>query len=145
MKLFLLFSFFFFFLHTFTLKALNKTVSQVCRPLSSPVLAFNLHRAYWVQQYHCSSILRRVLRTHAVALSASQFVHQKKSQRFHTSSMHWGLELTTLTYTRLKDNLIRYRGDEYIIHRLSHEQTNAQQAVVYDEQNICFFWERSTR
>ena len=70
--------------------------------------AFTPHR---VQKSHCSSIVHRVLLTHAVALSASQFVHKKKSQRIYTSMHSAGLELTKLTYTRLEDNLIRHRGD----------------------------------
>ena len=70
--------------------------------------------AHEVQQSHCSSILHRVLLTHALALSASQFVHKKKSLRISTSNMHsGGLELTKLTYTRLEDYLIRHRGDRY--------------------------------
>ena len=52
-----------------------------------------------------------MLLTHALALSASQFVHKKKSQRIYTSMHSAGLELTKLTYTRLEDNLIRHRGD----------------------------------
>ena len=64
-----------------------------------------------VQQSHCSSIVHRMLLTHALALSASQFVHKKKSQRIYTSMHLAGLELTKLTYTRLEDNLIRHRGD----------------------------------
>ena len=71
--------------------------------------------AHRVQQSHCSSIFHRVLLTHALALSASQFVHKKKSPRIDTS-MHsgGGLELTKLTYTRLEDNLIRHRGERTI-------------------------------
>ena len=69
---------------------------------------FITHR---VQQSHCSSIFHRGLLTHALALSASHFVHKKKSQRIYTSMRSAGLELTKLTYTRLEDNLIRHRGD----------------------------------
>ena len=68
-----------------------------------------------VQQSHCSSIFHRVLLTHALALSASQFVHQKRSERIFTSLHSAGLELTKLTYTRLEDNLIRHRGDRYTL------------------------------
>ena len=67
--------------------------------------------AHRVQQSHCSSIFYRVLLTHALALSASQFVHKKKSLRIYTSMHSGGLELTKLTYTRLEDNLIPHRGD----------------------------------
>ena len=53
-----------------------------------------------------------LLLTHALlALSASQFVHEKKSPRNYTSMHSGGFELTKLTYTRLEDNLIRHRGD----------------------------------
>ena len=55
-----------------------------------------------------------MLLSRAIALSASQFVHKKISQQIHTSTHYSaGLELTKLTYTRLKDNLIRHRGDRY--------------------------------
>ena len=56
-----------------------------------------------------------MLLTHALALSASQLVRKKKSQRICTSMHSAGLELTKLTYTRLEDNLIRHRGDRYMI------------------------------
>ena len=68
-----------------------------------------------VHQSHCSSIFHRVLLTHALALSASQFIHKKKSQRIYTSMHSAGLELTKLTHTRLEDNLIRHRGDRHYI------------------------------
>ena len=67
--------------------------------------------AHRVQHSHCSSIFHRVLLTHALALSASQFVHKKKPQRIYTRMHSAGLELTKLTYTRLEDNLIRHWGD----------------------------------
>ena len=70
--------------------------------------------AHRVRQSHCSSIFHGVLLTHALALSASQFVHKKKSQRIYTSMHSAGLELTKLAYTRPEDNLIRHRGDRYI-------------------------------
>ena len=84
------------------------------RPLFLPSI-FIAHR---VQQSHCSSsILHRVLLTHALPLSASQFVHKKK---FYTNLYEHdlgGFELTKLTYTRLEDNLIRHRGDRLRIWR----------------------------
>ena len=73
---------------------------------------FITHR---VQQSHCSSIVHRMLLTHALALSASQFVHKEKSQQIYTSTHSAGLELTKLTYTRFEDNLIRHRGDRLIV------------------------------
>ena len=46
---------------------------------SPPVLAFNFYRAK-VQQSPCLSIFNRLLLTHALALSARQFVRKKKSE-----------------------------------------------------------------
>ena len=78
---------------------------------SSPRFLPSFFIAHRVQQSHRSSIFHQVLLTHALALSASQFVHNKKSPRLYTS-MHSGrFELTKLTYARLEDNLIRHRGD----------------------------------
>ena len=73
-----------------------------------------------VQQSHCLSIFHRALLSRALALSASQFVHKKKSQRIYTSMHLAGLEHTKLTYTRLGDNLIRHRGDRYIFFFFAH-------------------------
>ena len=82
---------------------------------SSPRFLPSIFIAHRVQQSHCSSIFNRVLLTHALALSASQFVHKKmhkkKSKRIYMRMHSAGLELTKLTYTRLEDNLIRHRGD----------------------------------
>ena len=78
---------------------------------SLPQFLPSIFIAHRVQQSHCSSIFYRVLLTHALALSASQFVRKKKSHRIYTSMHSAGLELTKLTYTRLEDNLIRHRGD----------------------------------
>ena len=78
-----------------------------------PVLAFNFYLAQG--SFHCSSIFHRVLPTHALALSAGEFVHIKKTPRIYTN-MHLGrFELAKLTYTRLEENLIRHRGDRFII------------------------------
>ena len=62
-------------------------------------------------------MFHQVLLTHALALSASQFVDKKKSQRIYASMHSAGLELTKLTYTRLEDNLIRHRGDRSLVYR----------------------------
>ena len=101
---------FFFFLHTFTFQLLDKPWSQVSS-LLPPRFLPSIFIAHRVQQSHCSSSVHRVLLTHALALSASQFVHKKKSRRIYTSVHSAGLELTKLTYTRLEDNLMRHRGD----------------------------------
>ena len=78
---------------------------------SPPRFLPSIFIAHRVQQSHCSSIFHRVLLTHALALSASQFVHKKKSPRFCTSMHSGGFEVTKLSYTRLENNLIRHRGD----------------------------------
>ena len=70
-----------------------------------------------VQQSHCSSIFHRVLLTHALALSASQSVHNKKPLRIYSSMLSGGFELTKLIYTRLEDNLMRHRGDRSYVPR----------------------------
>ena len=100
--------FFFFFCPHFYFPASGQAVDTGVVPSPPPGSCFIAHR---VQQSHSSSIFHRVLLTHALALSASQFVHEKKSQRIYSNMHSAGLELTKLTYTRLEDNLIRHRGD----------------------------------
>ena len=78
---------------------------------SSPRFLPSIFIAHRVQQFLSSSTFHRVLLTHALALSASQYVHKKKSPQIYTSMHSGGFELTKLTYTRLEDNLIRHRGD----------------------------------
>ena len=109
MTLFFFNLFFFFFAH-FYFPASGQAVDTGVVP-SSPRFLPSIFIARRVQQSHCSSIFHRVLLTHALALSATQFVHKKKSQRIYTSMHSAGLELTKLTYTRLEVNLIRHRGD----------------------------------
>ena len=103
----------FFFAH-FYFPASGQAVVTGVIP-SPPRFLPSIFIAHRVQQSHCSSIFHRVLLTHALALSASHFVHKKKSQRIYTSMHSAGFELTKLTYTRLEDNLIRHRGDRYSI------------------------------
>ena len=102
--------FLFFFLAHFHFPASGQAVVTGVIP-SPPRFLPSIFIAHRVQQSHCSSIVNRMLLTHALALSASQLVHKKKSQRIYTSMHSAGLELTKLTYTRLEDNLIRHRGD----------------------------------
>ena len=106
--------FFVHFSHTSTFQLLDKPWSQVSSLLPPRFLPpfFIAHR---VQQSHCSSMFHRMLLTHALALSASQFVHKKKSQRICTRMHLAGLKLTKLTYTRLEDYLKCHRGDGQII------------------------------
>ena len=103
-------TFFFFFFAHFYFPASGQAVVTGVVP-SPPRFLPSLFIAHRVQHSHCSSICHRVLLTHALALSASQFVHKKKSQRIYTSMHSAGLELTKLTYTRREVNLIRHRGD----------------------------------
>ena len=101
----------------FPLSSFWKSRGHRCRPFSPPVLA-SIFIAHRVQQSHCSSIFHRVFLTHALALSASQFVRKKHSPRIYTSMHSGGFDLTELTYTRLEDNnLIRHRGDRLQIFR----------------------------
>ena len=51
---------------------------------SPPRFLPSIFIAHRVQQSQCSSIFHRVLLTHALALSASQFVRKKKSPRIYT-------------------------------------------------------------
>ena len=97
--------FFYFFFRTLLLSASGQAVVTGVVP-SSPRFFPSIFIAHRVQHSHCSSIFHRMLLTHALALSASQFVHMKKSQRIYTSMHSAGLELTKLTYTRLEVNLI---------------------------------------
>ena len=104
--------------HTFTFQLLDKSWSLVSPLL--PRFLPSIFIAHRVQQSHCSSIFHRLLLTHALALSASQLVHRKKSRRTYTSVHSAGLELTKLTYT----NLIRHRGD-----RLSYIERFVRQEI----------------
>ena len=101
---------FFFFSHFYFLPASGQAVVTGVVP-SPPQFLSSIFIAHRVQQSHCSSVFHRVLLTHALALSASQFKRKKKSQPIYLSMHSAGLELTKLTYTRLEDNLIRRRGD----------------------------------
>ena len=59
---------------------------------SPPQFLPSIFIAHGVQQSHCSSNIHRVLLTHTFALSASPFVHKKKSLRRIYTSMHSGGE-----------------------------------------------------
>ena len=103
-----------YFLTLFAFQLLDKTWSQVLSllPPGSCLQFFIAHR---VQQFYWSCIFHRMSLTHALALSASQIVHQKKSQRIYTSMHSAGLYVTILTYTRLENNLICHRGDRQYV------------------------------
>ena len=105
--------FLFFFTHIY-FPASGQAVATGAVP-SPPRFSPSIFVAHRVQQSHCSLSFHRVLLTHALALSASQFMHKKKSPRTYTSMHSGGFELTKLTYTRLGDNLIRHRGDRISI------------------------------
>ena len=105
------FMLFYFIFHTHLLSSSWTSRGHRCRPFFPPVLAFNFHRANEGSAIPLLVDFHRVLLTHGLALSASQFVHKKKSPRIYTSMHSGGFELTTLTYTRLEDILICHRGD----------------------------------
>ena len=86
----------FFFTQQFYFPASGQAVVTGVVP-SPPRFLPSISIAHRVQQSHCSSILHQVLLTHALALSASQFVHKQKSLRICTSMHSAGLELTKLT------------------------------------------------
>ena len=103
----------FFHSHTFTLQLLGMPWSQVssllppgsCLQLLSRIGFSNpTARRFFIQC--CQLTLSRFPQ----ALSASQFVHQKKSPSVYTSMDSGGLELTKTDFIRLEDNLIRHRG-----------------------------------
>ena len=87
----------FFFFLTLLLSSFWTSRGHRCRP-SSPRFLPSIFIAQRIQRSPCSSIFHPVLLTHVLALSASQFVHEKKSQRIHTSMHSGGFELTKLTF-----------------------------------------------
>ena len=89
--------FFLFFAHIY-FPAFGQAVVTGAVP-SSPRFLPSIFIAHRDQQSQRSSIFHRVLLTYALALSASQFVHKKKSPRIYTSMRSGGLEITKLTYT----------------------------------------------
>ena len=87
--------FLFIFAHLYFPDFWTKSWSQVSS-LLPPRFLPSVFIAHRVQQSHCWSIFYRVLLTYALALSASQFVHMKKSPRTYTSMHSSGLELAKL-------------------------------------------------
>ena len=83
------FIYLFIFLAHFHFPASGQAVVTGVVP-SPPRFLPSIFIAHRVQQSHCSSIVHRMLLTHALALSASQFVHKKKSQRIYTSEYALG-------------------------------------------------------
>ena len=108
-------TFFFFSSHTSTFSVSGQAVVTGVVP-SPPRFLPLIYISNRVQKSHCSSISHPALLTHALALSASQFVHKKKSPQIYTSMHSGGFELARLTYARLEDNLIRHLGDRPMIH-----------------------------
>ena len=109
--------FFLVFLFFFAHSCFPASVTGVVPPSPPAVLGFIFLVAHRVQQSHRSSIFHRVLLTRALALSASPFVHKKKSPRIYTSMHSRGFELTKLTCTRLEEYLTRHRGDRlHVLH-----------------------------
>ena len=77
-------SFFFCFFTYIYFPASGQTVVQVSSLFPPGWCLQFLSRIGFVQQSHCLSIFHRVLLTHALALSASQFAHKKKFLRLRT-------------------------------------------------------------
>ena len=76
-----IFFFFFFFLAHFHFPSSGQAVVTGVIP-SPPRFLPSIFIAHRVQQSHCSSIVHRMLLTHTLALSASQFVHKKSPNEF---------------------------------------------------------------
>ena len=98
------------YFNTFTFQLLDKPWSQGLS-LLPPGSCLQFLSRIGFSSPTARRFFHRMLLTHPLALSASQFVHKKKSQRIYNSMPSAGLELTKLTYTRFEDNLIRHRGD----------------------------------
>ena len=112
--------FFFFSPRTLPLSSFSTSRGHRCRSFPPPRFLRSIFNAHRIQQSHFSSIFHRVLLNHALAFSASQCVHKKKSPRIYARAHSAGLELPKLTYTRLEDNLIRHRGDRLVSTQLWH-------------------------
>ena len=105
------FFFFSFLFRTLLLSSFWTSRSHRCRPFFSPPgPCLQLLSRIGFSTPTARRFFIECLLTHALALSASQFVHKKKSLRVYTSMHSAGFELTKLTYTRLEDNLIRHVG-----------------------------------
>ena len=112
----ILFLFFFSFLRS----SFWTSHGHRCRPFPRPDSCLQLISRIGLSKPTARRFFHRALLTHALALSASQFVHTKKSLRIYKSMHSGGLELTKLTYTRLEDNnLIRHRGHRHILSRVA--------------------------
>ena len=101
--IFMFAKYFFFFFSHFYFRASGQVVVTGVVP-SPPRFLPSIFIVHRVQQSHCTSIFHRVLLTHALALSASEFVHKKKSQRIYTSMYALGGARTHET------NLYQARG-----------------------------------
>ena len=89
--------YFYIFSSTSTFQLLDEPWSRVSS-LLPPGSCLHFFIAHRVRQSHCASIFHRVLLTHALALSASQFVRKKKSPRIYTSMLLGGFQLTKLIF-----------------------------------------------
>ena len=80
----------FFFCSHFYFPASGQAVVTGVVP-SPPWFLPSIFIAHRVQQSHCSSIFHRVLLNHALALSASQFMHKKSPNEFRRVCSRRGL------------------------------------------------------
>ena len=97
MSLLIAFVPFFFFFHTHLRSSFWTSRGHRCRPFFPPSSCLQFLSRIEFSNPHCSSIFHRVLLTHALALSASQFVRKKKSPQIYTSMHSGGFKLTKLT------------------------------------------------
>ena len=104
------FLFIFLFFSTHLLSSFWTSRGHRCRPFFPPGSCLQFLSRIGFSNATARRFFIRVSLTHALVLSASQFVRKKKSPRTYTSVRSGGFELTKLTYTRLEDNRILHRG-----------------------------------
>ena len=113
--------FFFFFLFsfrlTFTFQLLDKLWSQVSS-LLPPGMCLQFLSRIGLSIPTARRLSSNVANSRTFALSASQFVHKKKSLRIYSSITMGGLELTQLTYSRHEHNVLHHRRDRVTLTHL---------------------------
>ena len=109
-KVYSIFLVLYFFTHVYFPASGQAAVTGIVP--SSPQFLPSTLIAHRVQQSHCSSIFHRVLLTPALALFRKSICAQEKvPTNLYEYALGGVRTHEKLTYTRLKDNLIRHRGD----------------------------------
>ena len=129
-------TFFFFFFHTFAFQLLDEPWSQVS-PLLPPGSCLKFLSRLGFSNLTACRFFIECLITRALALSASQFVHKKKSPRIYTGVHSGGYELAKMTYARLEDNLIRHQGDRPILVNASASRSAASSPGISRQLQYC--------